>query len=131
MSSPKQRRIAPRVAIPADWSVTYRADDSRTGVWRDARLIDLSKTGVAIEPSGLAADETSPGCSNCIWSHHRLTVRGFDSEARSATRLVRRSDVSASASIASGSAPTSRSLSACCSARPSFQRAMDVQVVLA
>ena len=61
MSSPKQRRIAPRVAIPADWSVTYRADDSRTGVWRDARLIDLSETGVAIEPLGLAADETLSG----------------------------------------------------------------------
>lgn len=61
MSPAKQRRTAPRYDVPPDWSVTFRSEDQPAGAWCDARLIDLSETGVALEPIGMAADLTLVG----------------------------------------------------------------------
>jgi hypothetical protein len=52
-----QRRRAPR--WPVDWTGRFRFE--KESAWQPCRLIDISGTGVAVEPLDLAVDEEPAG----------------------------------------------------------------------
>ena len=88
MDDAETRRAQPRHDAPEDWAARYRCDASPGLGWRDARLIDVSERGAALEPFGLGDDELPAGMLDLVLvapggNPHGISLRG---EIRHATR---------------------------------------------
>jgi hypothetical protein len=79
----KQRRRSPR--WPVDWAGRYRLEQSPT--WQPCRLIDISGTGVALEPLDLAVGEEPAGRLDLELLASEEEPLRFRGEIRHMTRL--------------------------------------------